>query len=199
VLSAVLPASVDPTLTAQRFGLPAGYANFRGKSSYQLHADPERVYPEISAVRLAQVQGLLCGEPGTLARMFAAAPGSMLPWIPDCLGLVVATKLAPLSAEFFSLDRLIKAPWTPYILLLPPLLLAVVPLIFTVRGGDSTLALLFAVICGATAWLCLLIAILGDGLVEIVKCSHHAFTFGFAFVLCMLLVWLLRQPHGVRV
>jgi len=197
VLSAVLPASADPALTAQRLGLPADCANFRGKSIYQLHADPEKVCPGISAVGPARVLGLLTSEPGTLARMFADGPSSMLPWIPDYLGLVGDTKLAPLPAEFFSLDRLIKAPWMPYVLLLLPLL-AVVPLLLAARRRDSNLALLFAVLCSATAWSCLLIAILGDGLIEIAKHSHLAFTAGFAFVLCLPLVWLLRRLPGVR-
>ncbi|QBB72455.1 hypothetical protein ELE36_19955 [Pseudolysobacter antarcticus] len=197
VLSAVLPASADPALTAQRLGLAADCANFRGKSIYQLHADPEKVCPGISAVGPSRVLGLLSSEPGTLARMFADAPCSMLPWIPDYLGLVGDTKLAPLPAEFFSFDRLLKAPWMPYILLLLPLL-AVVPLTLVARRGDSPVVLLFAVMCGATAWSCLLIAILGDGLVEIAKHSHLAFTAGFAFVLCVPLVWLLRQLRGAR-
>ncbi len=197
VLSAVLPASADPALTAQRLGLPADCANFRGKSIYQLHADPEKVCPGIAAVGPARVLGLLTSEPATLARMFAAAPGSMLPWIPNYLGLVGDAKLAPLPAEFFSLDRLIKTPWMLYILLLLPVL-AVVPLLLTARRADSSLALLFAVLCGATAWSCLLIAILGDGVVEIAKHSHLAFTAGFAFALCLPLVWLLRRLRGVH-
>jgi len=184
-------------LTGQRLGLPGDCAQFRGKSIYQLHADPEAVCTGISAAGPARVLSLLSSEPDTLARMFANAPGTMLPWIPDYLGIVADTKLAKLPADFFSLDNFIRTPWMIYVLLLLPVL-AVILLLLMARSAAGCEALLFAVLCAATAWSCVLIAVLGDGLVELGKHSHLAFNALFAFALCLPLATLLRRLPGVR-
>lgn len=197
VLSAVLPASDTPMLTAQRLGLPADCAQFRGKSIYLLHADPETVCAGISAVSPLRVLSLLGSEPDTLARMVANAPSGMLPWIPDYLGLVASTRLAALPAEIFSLNRYFNSVWLVYALLLLPLL-AILPLMLWARRSATCEALLFAVLCGATAWSCALISVLGDGLVELGKHSHLAFNAMLAFALCMPLAWVLRRLLSAR-
>lgn len=195
VLTALLPASPDPALTAQRLGLDARCATAKGKSIYTLGEPAEQACPGIAGFSRVKVLGLALREPGTLLHLAAMTPAQLLPWIPRYLGLVEGLEVAPLPIRFVTLDRLVaERVWLAWCLLLaPPLGWAVA----MVRARTGAAARAFAASCCALSLGVPLVGVAGDGIAELAKHAHLALNAGCAFMLCVA-VAVVARPRGHR-
>ncbi len=184
VLGAILPASLDPTLTAHRLGLPERCLRSSGATWYvQMGESLQETCPEALTIRRSRQALLLITEPTTLLRAALRGMPQLQDWRLGYMGAVEGRNFEGVDAAQ-GVAGVAASSIAPQVTALPPpvflLLLTASLALLAVSAMVSLVALtlqrraplslaIFALT--ATAWYAIATAIGGDGYVEV---SRHA-------------------------
>ena len=187
-LLVLLPESSDRARVADALDLQPSCAAWIGHSVYHMTAPLERTCPNIDDWSHARLWWLLASDPPAVARALAHLPRGLLPWLPT-LGVVEGADNAALPAGQPSLGHLLEAsPLRATGLLLLPWFVLGGCLVLRGRPGARG----FALACATGSAAVGLIALFGDGDVELARHAQLAPDFALAS-LGVPLAWLLRR------
>ncbi|MEO8739228.1 MAG: hypothetical protein ABI537_05945 [Casimicrobiaceae bacterium] len=214
VLGAILPASLEPALTAQRLGLPERCLQSLGATWYVTMGESlQKTCPEARGVSRARQAWLLFTEPLTLLRAGLRALPQLQDWRLGYMGAVEGQVYAGAEAVreiggagAFSVAPVVTAmPPAAFLFVLTASLVllvcsAIVALTALVLERRAPLALTLYALT-ATAWYAIATAIGGDGYVEVARHAQLATTSLYAagVLLAMTLVAPLAAPLWVLV
>ena len=187
VLGAILPASLEPALTAQRLGLPERCLQAQGASWYVTMGESlHKTCPEALAVSRARQARLLFTEPLTLLRAGLRALPQLQDWRLGAMGVVEGRVYAGAEAVraiggvgAFSVAPAVTAmPPVVFLFALTASLVllvvsAIVALVAQALERRAPLALALYALT-ATAWYAIATAIGGDGYVEVARHAQLA-------------------------
>jgi hypothetical protein len=214
VLGAILPASLDPELTAQRLGLPERCLQSAGATWYVTMGEPlQSSCPEALSVPRARQALLLLSEPSTLARAFIRGLPQFQDWRLGYMGVVEGHEYAGVEsaqaiaggAGFSPSSRLTAFEPAVFVLALTAslVLLAISTIGVIVSAAIERRAPLALVLYAltASAWYAFATAIFGDGYVETARHAQAAATclYAVAVMLFISLFAPLLIPLGAGV
>jgi len=213
VLGAILPASLDPELTAKRLGLSAGCLQSAGATWYVTMGESlENVCPEALSVSRTRQALLLLSEPSTLARAMLRGLPQFQDWRLGYMGAVEGRTYGDAemvheiagAAAFSVAPAVTRADVAVFVLALSVSLVllglsSTIVLVGAAIGRRTTLALLLYTLT-ASAWYAYATAIAGDGYVEAARHAQLAASCLFALSLALLLSLLapLLLPFGAN-
>lgn len=214
VLGTILPASLEPALTAQRLGLPERCLQSLGATWYVTMGESlQKTCPEARGVSRARQARLLFTEPLTLLRAGLRALPQLQDWRLGYMGSVEGQAYAGADAVraiggagAFSVAPIVTAmPPAVFLFALTASLVllvcsAIVALTALVLERCAPLALTLYALT-ASAWYAIATAIGGDGYVEVARHAQLAATslYAVAALLAMTLVAPLAAPLWVLV
>ena len=184
VLGTILPASLNPTLTAQRLGLPEHCLQASGATWYvQMGESVQATCPEVLAIRRSRQALLLITEPATMLRATLRGMPQLQDWRLGYMGVVeggnfdgidAVQNVAGVAATSIA-PRVTALPPSVFLFLLTAALAllavsATVSLVALTLERRAPLSLVIFALT-ATAWYAIATAIGGDGYVEV---SRHA-------------------------
>jgi len=212
VLGAILPASLEPALTAQRLGLPERCLQSLGATWYMSMGESlSKTCPEAYAVSRARQARLLFTEPLTLLRAGLRALPQLQDWRLGYMGAV--------EGRAFAGHEAVRAIGGAGAFSVAPVVTSMAPAMFLFALSASLVLLLVSAIVAlsalvlerraplalalyaltATAWYAIATAVGGDGHVEVARHAQLAATslYAAAVLLAVTLVAPLAAPLWV--
>jgi hypothetical protein len=198
VLGAILPASRNEALTAERLGLPARCLRSVGATWYdQMGEALEETCPEALAMPKARLAVLIATEPRTLLRAAFRGLPQLQDWRLGYLGSVAGMRYAG-SGDVQAAAGVVATSAGPIVAGMPTLVflpaLAASAVIFALSAGvcvvallsrrSAALALTLYSLTGI-AWYAIVTSIFGDGYVEVARHAHLAAVALFATVVVL--------------